>query len=332
MAVVAQSVGLDLAQLAFVFHGNPIRCDQTPEQLRMKDDDIIYSAIVRSQSTSIALQRAPDMQFLVMLQKKAREHHITVCSKNELLLTGSSENLNKAFSDILRLVKLSESQDELSLVRYPQEWQEQDQNTNLFVINRGSREWIHVTQKMGRLCWIAVSIQIYRIQNKWLWEKYAHHKMMMHKKNAGAVNEMELFHSNNYSYSAHLYDSEEGFDLRQASSGSWGQANYFVSDAEMAVSNCAQPGLKKLFMAKVLTGHTCHVVADTSLRMPVPRAGPLDENEINFAVPCHDTTTGWISRTKQVFMTYDNLKAYPTYLIQFYPCSHCIPAAHDPPR
>ena len=144
------------------------------------------------------------------------------------------------------------------------------------------------------------------------------HKKRLHRKNKGKVNEKELFHGTRQNDPKLIYDGEDGFDMRFSSQGMWGQANYFAVNASYSDRGYAyrrSDGLKEIFLAKVLTGDSYECASNNSLRLPpekpVGRMGTL-----NFSKTRYDTVTGTTGDSR-VYMTYDNEKAYPAYLIQY---------------
>ena len=106
-------------------------------------------------------------------------------------------------------------------------------------------------------------------------EKYAQSKRRMDQKNSGVVNEMELWHGSKTN-AEHIYDSEEGFDMRFSSDGMWGRANYFAAEAKYSVKYAFQrdDGTKELLLAKVLTGDSFDSPPNRKLTMPPEKTTP----------------------------------------------------------
>ena len=199
----------------------------------------------------------------------------------------------------------------------PRFWQPQSRTVQVFAVRWGTPEFNDVERKFFSTMTRQYIIRcIERIQNQWLWEKYVQHRSMMVKKNSGVVNEMELFHGTRHTDPRAIYDSEEGFDMRCSAQGMWGQANYFAVDARYSHSYayCSNSGNKSVFLAKVLTGDSFYCSSDTSLRKPPCKssAGKVQLGQVRY-----DTVTG-ITNGSRVYMTYDNSKAYPAYLITYY--------------
>ena len=70
-----------------------------------------------------------------------------------------------------------------------------------------------------------------------------------------------------------------------------------------------------MFIANVLTGSTCMWTPNSSLRIP-PLKTMEASSDIDFKDLRHDSVSGVIG-DNIVYMTYDNLKAYPAHLITF---------------
>ena len=215
--------------------------------------------------------------------------------------------------------KPSEGSNPHAKSEYPAEWQAQSETTQTFPVARGTTEWNVVERKVKQTLHNAQIIQLCRIQNKWLWDNYAMHRKRVDVKNNGRVNEMELFHGTRGNDPKHIYESENGFDTRFSGSGKWGQANYFAVDAKYShkFTHIATDGLMEILLAKVITGDSCDCNPDSSLRMPPlkPSTGDVD-SPIHFIQSRYDSVTG-ITKGSRVYMTYDNSKAYPSYLIRY---------------
>ena len=105
--------------------------------------------------------------------------------------------------------------------------------------------------------------------------------------------------------------------MRYSSPGMWGLANYFAANASYSdrYAYSRAGGYKEMFMVKVLTGDSYSSPSNQSLRMPPEKPVAVSGN-LQFAKAHYDTVTG-TTHGCQVFMTYDNDKAYPAYLIQY---------------
>ena len=129
------------------------------------------------------------------------------------------------------------------------------------------------------------------------------------------MNELQLFHGSRGNDPRLICEGEVGFDLRYSSQGRWGHANYFGMNASYCdkFAHSTTDGYKEIIVAKVLTGDSYDSTPDSSLRLP-----PLKQTsgQILFIQARYDTVTGVTCGCK-VFMTYDNEKAYPAYIIKY---------------
>lgn len=137
----------------------------------------------------------------------------------------------------------------------PLYWQVQSQAVEKFVVPPGE-EWNHYGGRLQDTMPNATIIQITRIQNRVIWERYSEEKKRMRVKNGGVVNELKLFHGCRHTDPLKISNSEEGFDLRHSRGGSWGFANYFAANANYSdkYAYCTPHGEKEMFVAKVLLG------------------------------------------------------------------------------
>ena len=233
-------------------------------------------------------------------------------SKNVVVIQGLKTDCACAVKDLENYLT---KQQKMGEGVNPPEWEPQSSITQLFSVHRGSLEWTRVEQRFNRTMpsYMHPIKKIQRIQNIFLWEKWVEERNRM-EKFKGCVNEKELFHGTQQNDPKQIYDSEIGFDMRFCSSGMWGVANYFAVNASYshAYSHKNDLGQREMFLVKVITGDSYSSPPDHSLRMP-----PLKKNtgQSNLLVR-YDTVNG-ITNGSQVFMTYDNQKAYPAYLIHY---------------
>ena len=164
----------------------------------------------------------------------------------------------------------------------------------------------------------ATIIQITRIQNKIIWERYSEERKRLCVKNRGVVNELELFHGCRRTDPLNISNSEEGFDVRHSRGGSWGFANYFAINASYSdkYAYCTPQGEREMLVAKVILGEIfdCGEKKDNTLRIP-PVKG-LQSAPLNLVNVRYDSISG-LSRNSRIYMTYDNNKAYPAYIIKY---------------
>ena len=96
----------------------------------------------------------------------------------------------------------------------PPEWQPQSETIELFPLVQGSPECSQIEQRLKETIPSAVLIQVSRIQNTWLWERYSTHMKRLHPKNNGNVGELVLFHGTSGNDPKLIYEGEVGFDFR----------------------------------------------------------------------------------------------------------------------
>ena len=217
---------------------------------------------------------------------------------------------------ISEIINYQASAAEGSEIEVPTDWQPQTANLELFPLAPNSMEWNKVEACFRATLSSQHIHQITRIQNKWLWERYAQHKQRLAYKNNGAVNE-ELFHGTRHNDPKLIYEGEDGFDMQFSAQGMWGLANYFAVNASYsnAYAYQASNGHREIFLVKVLTGDSCPCAANSSLRLPPEKLGGAS-GSLQFSRTRYDTVTGTTGGSR-VYMTYDNDKAYPAYLIQY---------------
>ena len=253
------------------------------------------------------------------LQRIASKHHVEMqindsSRQKAVEIRGVDYKVEKAVAEMEHVISNAGSSSGPSEDRLPPWWVPSNVTLFVFSVKRGSAEWNQVELKFSSTIAHVRIKTIDRIQNKWLWKRYTQHRAMLQEKNHGLVNEMDLFHGTGDTPPTRIYDSEEGFDMRFSAQGMWGQANYFAVNASYSDSYAHKSnlGYKEIFLAKVLTGDSFSCRSDRSLRMP-----PLkDSSGVQLGQVRYDTVTG-VTGGSQIYMTYDNQKAYPAYLITY---------------
>ena len=283
-------------------------------------------------SKTIQLPISSTSKFVQKLNSIARCHKVVSCyddkqaachsslvNQRYINIKGAEQLVHRAVTEIQDEIIKFQSTQTTSVVEYPPEWEPcltTAVTAQLIELSQYSIEWKHVADQFKETMPSAEIISIKRIQNKWLWEKYAQTKKRMHQKNSGVVNEKELWHGSRTNAES-IYDSEEGFDMRFSLDGMWGRANYFATEARYSVKYAYQrdDGTKELFLAKVLTGNSFESPPNKTLTMP-PEKLTSSSSNIKLKQVRYDSVTG-ITHKCRVYMTYSNERAYPAYLVQF---------------
>uniref|UniRef100_C3Y3J3 Poly [ADP-ribose] polymerase n=1 Tax=Branchiostoma floridae TaxID=7739 RepID=C3Y3J3_BRAFL len=149
-----------------------------------------------------------------------------------------------------------------------------------------------------------------RVQNPTLWKQYCVQKEKICQKNPSRQNEQELWHGSPAESCVKI--SHHGFNRSYAGMNAtmFGKGTYFARDASYSARGYARPdanGLKRLFLAKVLTGE--YIKGNSSMIVPPTRPGgnPLDT---------YDSTVDNVNNPC-IFCVYHDAQAYPEYLLTF---------------
>ena len=184
------------------------------------------------------------------------------------------------------------------------------------MINPIEREFKGIESLFKRTMPNANVQRIERVQNKVLWEKYSLCKKQIEKNLHHAV-ERHLFHGTRTNSPALIYESDSSFDIRQSAQGMWGHGNYFAVNALYSDNYSYRlvfmgVNMKQMFAARVLTGACMDMSADRQLRFPPERtdggSGKVRRR--------YDSVRGHTGGS-EVYITYDNMQAYPEYLITY---------------
>ena len=207
-------------------------------------------------------------------------------------------------------------------IKHPDEWEPDDNTFVMKNVSKTSGEFKKVLERMQETMPDVTIKKLKRIQNQWLWEKYAQHRTRIQRKNKGTIEEEDLFHGTSKTDPSLIYDGEEGFDMRFSRSHrrKWGKGNYFAVDADYSHSYAyrVSDGVYQMFLARVITGESSYCEPDSYLRMPPSKKfNPCNWHlPINFAGERYDSVTG-TTEGSEVFIVYDNAKAYPLYFITY---------------
>ena len=263
------------------------------------------------------------------LLKVIRKHNVISCVENvskssqrkpqkNMKIEGLVSNVDRAITAIQEeIINNQLDSEEDNSAEYPPEWVQQTKTTQVFHVQQSTHEWNRVTALFRKTMPNSAVIQVLRIQNKWLWDRYVFQRKRLGVKNNGKVNEMELFHGTRNNDPKVIYENEDGFDMRYSAQGMWGQANYFAVNASYShgYTHSTPDGCREIFLVKVLTGDSYDCPSNSSLRKP-PMKTAVASGEVSFSQMQYDTVTG-VTGGSRVYMTYDNDKSYPAYLIKY---------------
>ena len=323
---VSPSLSSENQKLVITVRGPKENLLKAKRMIEMKLKELRYTS-------TVSLPQAASNQLQQKLHTIIRKHTVDYRIKEDSTVEGSSPHkpcrvfeiegpepaVHKAVTEIqAEIINFHSESPSIAgaAIEYPKEWLPQTKTTEVFKLSYFSDERRQIASKLKETLPSVIITSVQRIQNKWLWEKYEQSKRRMNEKNAGMVNEKQLFHGSRKTSAERIYDSEEGFDMRFSSQGSWGQANYFAADASYSDSYAyvKTDGNKELFLARVLTGDSYTSRSDTTLRMPPEKTH--SDSKVQLKQLRYDTVNG-VTRGSQVFMTYSNDKAYPAYLIVY---------------
>lgn len=163
-------------------------------------------------------------------------------------------------------------------------------------------------------------LQILRVQNQFLWEKYKRKKEYMNRKMCGRdriINERHLFHGT----SQDVVDGicKHNFDPRVCGKHAtmFGQGSYFAKKASYShnFSKKSSKGVHFMFLAKVLTGR--YTMGSHGMRRPPPvnpgsvTSDLYDSCVDNFFEP-------------QIFVIFNDDQSYPYFVIQYEEVSNTV--------
>ena len=199
-------------------------------------------------------------------------------------------------------------------IGFPDYWEEhsdEEGDIKLVLLNPhvGEGEYYAISMKFLQTLPNCEIIRIERIQNKLLWQRYmdcARRTMRF----SGKLGEQFLFHGTRQNKPIDIYQGDAGFDMRYSRNGLWGKGNYFAVNASYSDGYCHQSaGYRQMLVANVLTGLSYFSNPHGYQQPPFrSRSGGIQYR--------YDSVSG-IAGSSKVYITYDNDKAYPAYLITY---------------
>ena len=285
-------------------------------------DDLKHSASGESAIRyELTLPPVVTPELVTKLKAIAVKHNVgctieTISANKVLKLEGTKQAVQKTITE--GQIEIIDFQVKSGgAISRPPDWEEQTQTTECFDLQAGTEEWLNVTEKIKRSMPSATIVRIRRIQNQPLWEKYILHKRRMQQLNGGKINEKELFHGPKNTPPEQIYSSDEGFDMRFSTQGTWGQANHFSVSASYSNNSAYlnSNGESEIFLVTVLTGDSYKSKPNSSLRMPpVKHIGASSRVQLG---PIRYDTVNGRTRGSDVYMTYSSEKVYPTHIITY---------------
>lgn len=260
------------------------------------------------------------------IMKLASEFCVEVKQEEQgkLTLSGEKDYIDKVSNELvkanLKAVTRRKQIEEQDCKGGPY-WEPQTEKVELKEVSKSTKEWTDIENHFKATLPHTTVQKIERIQNKWLWEKYAFCRKRMSKKNGkSGCNEMMLFHGTRLTPPKMIYDSEHGFDFRYgAQNGLYGKGAYFATDSRYshnyAYRQIGDPFSNnppsQIFLAYVLTGDSVSLRPDRTLDKP-----PIKSLFFSCTQERYDSVNG-VSSDSIIYVVYDHDKSYPGYLITY---------------
>lgn len=291
-----------------LLHNTEVTC-KLPESFSLKqcEDVAAYMVnIARQYCIEVSAQPVQNKTICITL-KGVRE----CVERVELLLKKQSLDFQQVLLSMSHYVFSS---------KLPKWWEPQSENLHLPKVKEGSEEFTEVLKRMKKTMPNVKIIQLERIQNRPLWDKYELEKRQMYDRNNGAVNELKLFHGTRQTDPRMVIRSVRGIDYRYSAQDKhllWGTGTYYAVNASYSnhysysFSYSFGVFYKQMLLVRVLTGNSYAYGGrrNPNLRKPPPLSPNGPE--------LYDTVNG-ISGDSLVYVVYDHDRAYPSYLITYH--------------
>jgi len=191
----------------------------------------------------------------------------------------------------------------------PAFWEPQSDPLQIFDVQLGTKEFNDVQVYFQKTMPGIPIKKLERIQNLRLWDNFAHEIKKLTLKYGKEPKRQKLFHGTRSNEPINIYGGDEvGFDMRFCTSGMWGIGVYFATKSSYSNGYAYTKTYKQMFLADVIVGDFYYCDPNSSLRMPPVKPGTKNQR--------FDSVSGTTCET-QVFIIYENSKAYPQYLITY---------------
>jgi O-acetyl-ADP-ribose deacetylase (regulator of RNase III) len=285
-------------------HGHPDNISKANKALR----DLIKKQVANRRLDMKRISRTAEAIRVLLKDMKEIEVKEDEDDDKTIVLVGLKDSLDKAE---LKVYKAEEKQEKC--IEYPKEWTtNQKANCELTKLDPTSHEYKQIEARMRETVPQVQVIQVDRIQNRWLWKKYINQREIIDMKNSGNANEKYLFHGTRNTAPTAIYQDEVGFDMRYSQPGLWGKGCYFAQNAVYSASGYAHTSgsNKQMFLAKVAVGESIKLNQDGTIALP-----PVKTTGGDFASSIRYDAVN--SPDGNIFIIYENSRAYPSYLITF---------------
>uniref|UniRef100_A0A667Y0K8 Poly [ADP-ribose] polymerase n=1 Tax=Myripristis murdjan TaxID=586833 RepID=A0A667Y0K8_9TELE len=164
-------------------------------------------------------------------------------------------------------------------------------------------------KKLSSLC---QCFQIQRIQNKYLWQRYAVKKQILDKKYPTNKNELNLYHGTTADICHKINSTGFNRSFCGRNATVYGNGTYFAKESwyscQDTYSNPDVSGLKYMYRARVLVGKPCKGLQGMKEPSPLSASNPQ--------AGLHDSAVDDLQKPF-IYVVFCDAGAYPEYLISF---------------
>ncbi|EGG15741.1 hypothetical protein DFA_10584 [Cavenderia fasciculata] len=277
----------------------------------------------RKQQSVINLDDDGDDIKSILTKLKNQTNDMIMLSNNTLTLPTTTTKTTKTTTKDIEVKKYDKpsspslpspiyiiDQDEMTSIieqrDFPHYWLlPQKEPTRVVQCEKGTTEYYEIATHFKETLPGNTIEKVERIQNKRLWRFYkAKADMLAKKYNVWnpSILENQLYHGCKQVVPSVIYDSDIGFDVKFSAIGSYGKGLYFAQNASYShggyVHHVPTTGKLQLFYCRVLVGHSSNNQALSNIDL----------------LNTYDSCKGGGG---QMFIVYENGRAYPEYLITY---------------
>ena len=247
---------------------------------------------------------------LEQIRSLEQDNNVTIkINNNKMVVSGMNDDVDKIKSFVLDF-----SVTNANKIKYPNEWTHSHNNLEKVELNQNSPEFKTIYNRIKETVADFEISKIERIQNKHLWKVYQR-QIDFFKDKGVSINETSLFHGTGITSPELIYDGEIGFQTQFASAGMWGRGIYFAVNASYSKSGYTyrhNDGTHSLLLAKVALGDFIQQPSNSSYVLPPEKP----QSSGHLTKVRYDSIKGNTDGS-DIFIIYENGRAYPEYLITF---------------
>jgi len=292
----------NFGDLNLIFNAYKEDIKNVPQLLFLLQESVINEFMTNSHELDLT-------EMSDLLRKAVQQKFYTLIEQNDdgLMIKGDPDYVKEVKTLVFEILANRQS---VKKNIFPSTWSPSTTNkVDVFRLAISSPEWKEVEKDFKATLPSATIFEIERIQNYRLWKSVHFNREKLEEVNGKPPTITKLFHGTGSSDPTLIYDSPDGFSMNLSETGLWGRGTYFALNSSYSDAYASKNThkLKQMFYCEVTTGES--FFSDPKVYQIPPFRD--ENNKIRW-----DSVNGY-TRGCQVYIVYENQRAYPNYLITY---------------